>query len=106
NTETQSHRDADKADEVQDLFRSSPCLCASAPLCQSLAAGWQARSAIRVVRSKRMTEEDYLLSLSTSTGSDLSRLAAFSTSLGSVSGRTMRKPRKSASVKYQMLCGT
>src|SRR5207244_2258122 len=48
----------------------------------------------------------YRLFLSTCGGSDFSHLASFSSSAGSVRGRTMRKPRKRASVKYQMLCGT
>src|SRR5262245_32004317 len=46
------------------------------------------------------------LSLSICGGSDLSHLAARSASLGSLKGRTMRKPTFRASVKYQMLCGT
>src|SRR4051794_790840 len=44
-------------------------------------------------------------SLSICGGSDLPHLATFSASEGSLSGRTIRKPKNKASVKYQMLCG-
>src|SRR5262245_19911841 len=53
-----------------------------------------------------LNPELHRLFLSTCGGSDLSHLATLSASDGSVSGRTTRKPRNSASVKYQMLCGT
>src|SRR5262245_41285049 len=39
-------------------------------------------------------------------GSDLSHLAAFSTSVGSIRGRIIRNPTCMASVKCQMLCGS